>query len=89
MPLDGLEELSHRVVLPAEALVILAPEGLKVKGEALQEGGVQNIQDVQYASLREMKSVSQSLGAHPGWAYPSKILPAQAWCLDWGCLAWY
>ena len=48
MPLEGLEELSHRVTLPAEALVILAPEGLKVKGEALQEGGVQNIQDVQY-----------------------------------------
>ena len=48
MPLDGRIDVTHPVSLPAEAIVILAPEVLNVKGEGLQDAGSRNVQGVQY-----------------------------------------
>jgi len=48
MPLDGKIDVTHPVSLPAEALVILAPDVLNVKGEGLQDAGSRNVQGVQY-----------------------------------------
>ncbi len=49
LPFDRKLELDHRMSMDTNAIVILVPEdGIKIKGEGIQDGGTRDVQGVQY-----------------------------------------
>ena len=48
LPMERKLKLSHVVYLPVEAMVVLAPETMKLKGMDLQDEGTQNVQGIQF-----------------------------------------
>lgn len=51
MPYDRKLDLTLKMSMPVDAVVILAPEGdIKIKSDMLQDGGVRDVQGAQYRS---------------------------------------
>jgi hypothetical protein len=73
MPYNGKIDLAQPFVLPVAAEIVLVPEGVKVSGSGLTDGGTQTIQGAAYRqynapALAAGQSLSMTISGAPGSA---------------------
>ena len=77
MPYDRKLELVQPLTLPVDAVVVLVPEdGIKIKGDTLQDGGTRDVQGAQYRvyngeSLAEGELLRMTISGRPSSGQPT------------------
>jgi len=77
MPYDRKLELVQPLTLPVDAVVVLVPEdGIKIKGDTLQDGGTRDVQGAQYRvyngeSLAKGELMRMTISGRPSSGQPT------------------